>query len=541
MPAMRPAALRIAGGGRAGASARLRVLPVALAAALACTYLVAEPDSADLAAQEFRAGLFTHAGFALWDNSWYGGHPLPGYSVLFPPLGSLVGVRMLGALSVVVSAGLFAALARRAFGTGRATIAGALWFAGGVAVQLLTGRITFLLGVTVALAALFLAQRDRRVLAVIAAAATTLASPVAGAFLALAGTAWAIGARRGLGLALAGGAIASGLVLAALFPETGSEPFAASAFWPAAGGLCLLAAILPAEQRVLRAGALLAALLCLVAYVVPTPVGGNATRLAALAAGPVLVCLPLAGRRRLLVLAALPLLAYWQLMPPLRDAATAGGDPSTQARYYTELLDQLRPRLAREGIARVEVPVTQAHWEARYLAERVPLARGWQRQLDVARDPLFYAGRRLTASRLHDWLARNGVRWVALADVTLDDSARREAALLRAGVPGVPEVWRGRHWTLYEVRDPAPLATAHARLSALEPAAFSLVVPRAGDTVVRVRWSPYWEVVRGLGCVSRAPGGWTRVEAVGPGPLQVAQRFSLTRGVGRATGLRCSP
>jgi hypothetical protein len=514
-------------------------VPVALAAVLACAYLIVAPDSADLAAQEFRAWLFGHAGFTLWDNSWYGGHPLPGYSLLFPPLGALLGVRLAGALSVVAAAALFAMIARRAFGPKPAVAAGAAWFAGGVALQLLTGRMAFLLGLAVGLAAVALAQRDKRVAAVLTAALATLASPVAGAFLALAGTAWAIGSRRMLGLGLAGGAVASGLAVAALFPESGSEPFAASAFWPAVLGLGLVAALLPADQRVLRAGAVLAGLLCLAAFVVPTPVGGNATRLAALMAGPLLVCLPLTGRRRIAVLAALPLLAYWQLMPPVRDAAVAAGDPSTQAAYYGELLDELRPRMA-QGIGRVEVPFTRAHWEARYLAERVPLARGWQRQLDVGRNQLFYDKAQLTPARLHAWLARNSVRWVALPDVPLDRSGRREAALLRAGVPGVAEVWRGEHWTLYEVHGSKPLATGPATVSALEPAAFSVVSRRSGETLVRVRWSPYWNVVRGLGCVSRAPGGWTMVATPVPGRVRIAQSFSLTRGVLRAKSLRCS-
>src|SRR4051794_3825642 len=171
----RVSAIRVVGGpaDRAG----LRV-PVILAAILACAYLVVAPESADLAAQEFRAWLYGHAGFTLWDNNWYGGHPLPGYSLFFPPLGALVGVRLAGALSVVAAAALFAAIVRRAFGPGPATAAGAAWFAGGVALQLLTGRMAFLLGLAVALGAIFLAQRERRVAAVLAAALTTLASPV---------------------------------------------------------------------------------------------------------------------------------------------------------------------------------------------------------------------------------------------------------------------------------------------------------------------------------------------------------------------------
>src|SRR4051794_19164365 len=124
----RVSAIRVVGGpaDRAG----LRV-PVVLAAALACAYLVVAPDSPALAPQEFRAWLYGHAGFTLWDNNWYGGHPPPGYSLFFPPLGALVGVRLAGALSVVAAAALFSAIVRPGFGPGPAPPAGGAWVFGG--------------------------------------------------------------------------------------------------------------------------------------------------------------------------------------------------------------------------------------------------------------------------------------------------------------------------------------------------------------------------------------------------------------------------
>src|SRR5437762_6730388 len=84
---------------------RLADIPAWLVAAvLAATYLVVSPASADLAAQIYRADLFAHHGFVLWDGGWYGGHHVPGYSVLFPPLAALLGPRVVGALCAVASA-----------------------------------------------------------------------------------------------------------------------------------------------------------------------------------------------------------------------------------------------------------------------------------------------------------------------------------------------------------------------------------------------------------------------------------------------------
>src|SRR5438093_8096522 len=156
--------------------------PICLAAALAGAYLVWEPSSADLAAQTFRADLFAAHGFAIWNNDWYGGHYLPGYSVVFPPLGAWLGPRLAGALAAVVAAVAFAAIARRRYGD-RAAI-GTLWFAAGTATMLFTGRITFALGIAIGLAALLALQRRRLGLATLLAAACGLASPVAGVFLA---------------------------------------------------------------------------------------------------------------------------------------------------------------------------------------------------------------------------------------------------------------------------------------------------------------------------------------------------------------------
>nr|MDT0667102.1 hypothetical protein [Micromonospora sp. DSM 115978] len=57
----------------------------------------------DTPAQEYRVWLFEHGGAMLWDDQWYGGHTIPGYSVLFPPLGALLGIKLLGTLACVAS------------------------------------------------------------------------------------------------------------------------------------------------------------------------------------------------------------------------------------------------------------------------------------------------------------------------------------------------------------------------------------------------------------------------------------------------------
>jgi hypothetical protein len=55
--------------------------------------VIVNPRSPDLAAQVYRVEPFRHVGFGFWDNNWYAGHHLPGYSVVFRALASRAGLR----------------------------------------------------------------------------------------------------------------------------------------------------------------------------------------------------------------------------------------------------------------------------------------------------------------------------------------------------------------------------------------------------------------------------------------------------------------
>jgi hypothetical protein len=220
-------------------------------------------------------------------------------------------------------------------------------------------------------------------------------------------------------------------------------------------------------------------------------------------------------------------------MPAIRDAVFAEGDPSTEAAYYAPLVDRLA---GERGPMRIEVPFTRRHWEAEHLAEHVPLARGWQRQLDRERNPLFYdEDEPLTAARYTEWLHENAISFVALPDAALDESAEAEAELVRAGLPALQPVWRDEHWTLYRVRGAEPLG-----VTSMGADRFTVRAQRPGQEIVaRVRFSPHWAVVTGAGCVSEAPGGFTRVRALRAGEIEVAPRLDVGRALLGRTGERC--
>jgi hypothetical protein len=455
-------------------------LALALAIPLAIAYLVWMPPAADLSAAIYRSDLFARVGFTVRDHGWYAvhGHYLLGYSLLSPALGALLGVRVLLACSALASSFLFGLIAERAFGLagGRAA---ACVFALGICAELLSGRVPYDLGFAIALGAVLASMHGRPAVALLLAVLTSVASPVAGVFLALAFLARALAWRpRSQGFALTAVALAPILVLSLAFPEGGHEPFAASSFWPALGGVMLIA-LLPRgpltgrARRVVRVGAALYALALIGSFAIATPVGGNAARLGPPLAAPLLTGVLWDRRRGVLCLLA-PVLLYWQLNTPIGDLSLIAGQPSANAYYYAPLLSELR-HLRHDMPTIVEVPLTAVHAEAAYVAghDHVSLARGWDRQLDTRYAALFYRPT-LTASAYRAWLDENHVLYVALPDARLDYAGKAEGALVARPLPYLHEVWRSRHWRLFEVlrRSAAPAVGSSKRRVVDRPSAF---------------------------------------------------------------------
>jgi hypothetical protein len=499
-----------------------RVPAWALTAAGALLWLLVDPPTPDLPAHLYRAEI----GLGIWNNGWYAGHHLPGYSVLVPPLASLTSPQLVAAACAVIATWCFERLARDHW-TGAAATAAVLWFALAALSPLVAGQLVFAAGLAPGLGALLAARRGHTALGVLLAAATTLTSPVAAAFLCLALAAWLVAGGGRPAAALLAGAIVPGLLLLALFPEGGTQPFSVSSFAWAFVLALVLAAVLPREERALRAGAVLYAAGLLVAVVLDTPVGGNAVRFAAVFGGPLAAGALWDRRRVALALLAVPLL-YYQWLAPVRAVVRSSGDPSTEAAYFAPLIAELDRRAASEGPLRLEIPFTSSHFEAAEVAPAHPLARGWLRQVDVAENGLFYDEAPLTGARYRAWLDRLGVRYVAVPGADLDEAGKDEARLVRERrVPGVEPVWRGGDWTLYRVAGSPPLATPPVRVTRISAGEIGLDTPRPATAVVRVRFSRQLALTRGRGCVSRAPGGFTRVQLERAGPATLGTRLRL--------------
>jgi hypothetical protein len=512
--------------------------------------LLWNPQVGDLAAQVFRTELFQHAGLAIWNGSWYGGHYTLTYSFLFPPLASLLGPQLVGTISVVASSYFFDRLVRDRWGTPARWAT--LWFAAGVVTLLADGQLTFALGVACGLATLRCLQVRRDKLAFATAATCALSSPVAAAFLAGIVLVGVLERGRPFNRVAAGvAAVALALVLLPnlAFPESGQFPFAFSSYIAIplfCGGALFITRGLGEEERQLRlalVGYVLAATVLLLA---PNPLGGNAVRLGALFGGPVLAAVMLARRPRLdpfsvLVLAlAMAGGLYWQVTASVSQIARSVGDPSTSREYFQPPAHWLRAH-GGAGV-RVEVPPTANHWESAYLATQFELARGWLRQLDTTRDDIFYDNEsHLTAVAYEHWLHRNAISYVALPDAPLDYSSVAERRLILSAPSFLSLRWSSPHWRVYAVRNPQPLveprgdAAAHTLWVGRQ--SFGLDVTRPGDFLVRVNFTPYWSITRGAGCLLRH-GEWTIAHASHPGILRVSADFSLGRAWNAVTGAK---
>jgi hypothetical protein len=466
----------------------------------------------DLSAALARAGWASRYPGSAYLFSWYGGIHPAGYSLLAPYLLAVIGTRLAMAAAAVISAVLLILLlVRHQVPRPRAA---AVWVAVALWTELSAGRAPFTLGIAAALGCVAAADVSRpprpfgRVLAVAALALLTcLLSPVAALFLGVVAAAFAAARRWAEAVAIA---LAAGLPLGAMavLSDGGIQPFTMQNWLPpliAAAGVVLL---VPRRWRMVRVGAIVYGAGVLLTLAVPSLVGSNVARLGELLTGPLLAGLG-SSRPRWLLAPALIAAAVWQVAQPAADLAQGNAPP--YAPQTAALVRELGALHA--DTARVEAVPQYGHWESQELATVVPLARGWERQVDVERNPLFYGGD-LTLAAYHGWLRYNAVRYVAISATRPDPPAAAEAALIRQGQPWLVPIWHDAFWQLYQVTGTSPLATPPAIVTGTTPAQITLRMTRAGTAIVRVHWS---SLLRATGAIVAQRGPWTSLTARHPG------------------------
>jgi hypothetical protein len=428
----------------------LEAISIAAPAALLVALL---PPVGDVPAHEYRTYL-VREGVLWWDPLWYGGHhPLASYSLLYYFPAALIGNEPTAAVGTVASAALFASIVAAWWG------AAAKWPARAFdllsAAPLLTGTYPFALGLAAAFGAVRALQTGRRKLALASAALALGFSPLAFAFLCLVlVAALAAGSSLDRKTAVGMGILAAcGIGLGVGF-GAGGAAFPVSSFLLLVG-VCALGVALaarPPPGRPVAALFAVWAVASVAAFLVTTPLGANLTRVRPLVLPLVLLAAVLARwRPRWLAIGAVAAAAAYTVVPYAARTIDASRARSYRAELWAPLIAFLERANGAE--ARVEVVPTAAHWEAYYLPRAgIPLARGWYRQLDTARNGLLYEDE-LSAADYRDWLRRRGVRYVVLPPFPLDRrGAEAEAELLRSGRSGLTRVYAKRGWTIFSAR-----------------------------------------------------------------------------------------
>ena len=505
----------------------LSVTTAALAAAVALPLALFGPPGGDEPAHLYRTDL-VREGVLAWDGFWFAGHyPLASYSLLYYFPAAVLGNVPLAVLAVVASAALFAAVCEHEWGVD------ARWPAFAFAVvasgPLFTGTYPYALGLAALLTCLRALQLGRLWLAAIAAVLTLGFSPLAFLFLTLALVAVAV-VRRPMqrravlvlasAMAFAGAAQALAL---ALFPHDATYPFFRPFELGAVLAMGVVATALAWRSRrasVLAAFFALWTATALLAFVIPTPVGENVTRLRGIVVPLVLLVVVLTRFRPLwLAVTALVGALVYTLTPYVGAALYRGDGRPAERAFWEPALVFLRAHVS--PAERVEVVPTGDHWEAYWLPhEEFPLARGWYRQLDYAQNRLFYE-EPLRANEYRAWLRRMGVRYVLLPDTQLGRAGeQREAELLRSGRAGLREVMRTRDWRIWEVPNartilPGGVITRYGHDDV------SGRLPRAGTYRLAFRFTPYWRVREGNLCLAETADGMTELRARAAGPFRL--------------------
>ncbi|WUC83752.1 MFS transporter [Streptomyces sp. NBC_00536] len=463
----------------------------------------------DLAAQDAWAEFVGRHPDSAYNLAWYGGmHPVS-YSVVSPYLMHVLGVRTTMMIAGTVSAALLALVLTRCRGAVRQPLWPALAGVYGLFCNAVSGRVTFGLGVMFALGAVAAAfcwpraWSERRwakasVAAVLAALATA-SSPVAGLFLGVIAAALFLSGRRPGAYAIGLPPVAVVGLSAWLFPFSGTQPMGLGSAWlPFLFG-ALVAVLVPKRWKTVRIAAAVYALGVFLTWAIDSQIGSNVTRLAMLFAAAVLVAalphaLPRSRRWYALVLAIVGVTA-WITTNSVQDIVRTT-PVAAWNRELAPLIDQLKKAGADRG--RVEVVPVSSHRESSAIPSYVNLARGWNRQADLERNPVFYDDT-LTATTYRTWLERWAVHYVVLPADKPDNGGEAEAKLVRAGLPYLQQVWGDANWQLFKVDRPTALVSGPATVVRAGADELVVDVRQSGRVLVRIPHSPWLGLVDAAG------------------------------------------
>lgn len=519
-------------------------LPVVATVVTAVVLALLNPPMRDLQAalareSANRAGV----GVTYWFD-WFGGVSPGSYSLIVPTLTSVTGSLPLLCLCTVLIAALAYPVSRTAAHPTLLTWAVSL----AAVLNMFSGRVTFSVGVALAMVALCLFQHQRPAGGALLLVVSGLASPLVPAFAGMILVPFLFHRRyrsRTVWTATVGAALGVGLPYL-LFGAPGSQPFPwTTLLWSliigtGAGAAFLSSTSTPQPTTVTpsRWIAPVAMTAAVVLFIVPTGVGSNLSRFFYLVLPCVVLYWSLKSPRVLALLLS-PALVY-ALFVALYDQVTVA-DTSDAHELYVPLTDQLDDLVddGRIDNHRVELVDTGTHAGSFHVTDSVPLARGWENQSDMRYNPVFYEKDALTATSYRDWLSDNAVAYVAVADAPIRQQ-ENEAKLIGGGLDYLSEVWSNDDWRLYRVTAPTPIVAPPLTLLEVSPSTMTVRVPQEAvgtDQLVRIRPSRYLtatsdgdEVDDRTLATCLAPtdtGNWTTARFSRPGVYTLSGQFSV--------------
>jgi hypothetical protein len=469
----------------------------------------------DLAAQDAWAEFVGRHPDSAYNLAWYGGmHPVS-YSVVSPYLMSVLGVRTTMMIAGTVSAGLLTMILIRSRSVKNplwASLAGLFAFL----CNAVSGRVTFGLGTMFALGAVAVVfcwpykwrykRWAKALCAAPLAALATMSSPVAGLFVGLVAVALFLQKRRPGAWALGLAPTAVVAVSAWLFPFSGTQPMTIGSVVLPLLYTVFVYLLVPKDWKTVRLTAAVYGFSVVGVWVVSSQIGSNISRLAMLFAGVTLIAaLPFTvprSRKWYVTVVAFVGFVSWIGFKSVDDILHTT-PAAAWARELAPLVNELQDVGAEKG--RVEVVPARSHIEASALAPYVNLARGWNRQADMERNPLFYDDT-LNSANYHEWLQRWAVHYVVLPKDEPDgDGGERERQLVQRGMPYLKQVWGDASWQLFKVTDPAPLAEPNAVVERAEQGAMTMRVKTAGRVLIRIPYSPWLSIVDAEGKKLKPP------------------------------------
>ena len=468
----------------------------------------------DTPAHLYKIAELRQGGSLLWDNEWYGGvYQMVSYGFVFYWLAQFVDYGFLVVASAAVLPVLFYAYMRRVYDV--TSFVPAATLAGVLAVYLANGQDPFLFALALVMGGLVMETYDQRLVAALLIGVAGFANPVSvtlcGIFFTaqyLARPARRAGLRR---------------LVIYLFPFLGARVVLALFFWETAtysyrpievliyvtfGIVGALAARLSCDpERGAKETLFLtfAGVSMVAAVLPPNPMGGTFGRFFFVFGVPLLLTLRRVALPRALIVVVVAGAALGQLIVPATHFVSHAEGASAKPDFFAPALAFAAAH--HNADYRFHVVALSNHWEAYYFpVDDFPITRGWYRQSDALHNDLLNQSS-FSAGQYVAWLHQMGVKYVFLPNAPLDLSGAQETALL-VGDPRFAVVYRGPDWTIFRLRGARPIVqpgrgAGAADVLALDHESIALRVSAPGTYVVKVSYSPYWQVASGMGTLAR--------------------------------------